>query len=151
MAIVLGSMLVPFVVVAIPLFIMMANMKWLNNFLALIVPFMAPAFGIFMMTQYMQSLPDELIDAARIDGSSDFGIYWRIVVPLIRPALGRWPFSCSCRPGTLFLAIVGDEYPTNYTLPMGLGSIRGENFKMENMGRVLAGSALISAPWCWFS
>jgi ABC-type glycerol-3-phosphate transport system permease component len=147
MAIVLGSMLVPFVVVAIPLFILMANLKWLNTFLALIVPFMAPAFGIFMMTQYLQSLPDELIDAARIDGSSDFGIYWRIVIPLIRPALGALAIFLFLQAwNSYFWPLLVMNTPTNYTLPMGLGSIRGENFKMENMGRVLAGSALVSAP-----
>ncbi len=147
LAIVLGAMLVPFVVISIPLFIMMANIKWLNNFLALIVPFMAPAFGIFMMTQYMQTLPDELLDAARIDGSGDFGIYWRIVVPLIRPALGALAIFLFLQAwNSYFWPLLVMNNPSHYTLPTGLGSLRGENFKMENMGRVLAGSALVSAP-----
>lgn len=147
MGILLGSMLVPFVVVSVPLFILMARLKMLNNFLALIVPFMAPAFGIFMMTQYMHSLPDELVDAARIDGATDFGIYWRIVVPLIRPALAALAIFLFLQTWNSYfwpLLIMND--PANYTLPVGLGSLRGENFKFENYGRVLAGAALISAP-----
>jgi ABC-type glycerol-3-phosphate transport system permease component len=147
MAILLGSMLVPFIVVSVPLFILMARLKLLNNFLTLIVPFMAPAFGIFMMTQYMHSLPDELIDAARIDGASEFGIYWRVVVPLIRPALGALAIFLFLQAwNSYFWPLLIMNNQNNYTLPVGIASIRGENFKFENYGRVLAGSALVSAP-----
>ncbi|MGQ0603611.1 MAG: carbohydrate ABC transporter permease [Anaerolineales bacterium] len=147
MSVVLGSMAVPFIVVTIPLFIMMANLQLLNNFAALILPFMAPAFGIFMMTQYMRSLPDELLDAARIDGASEFRIYWQIVLPLIRPALGALAIFMFLQVWNSYfwpLLIMNDT--ANYTLPVGLGAIRGENFKLENYGRVLAGSVLTSAP-----
>ena len=63
-------------------------MSWLNTLLPLIIPTAANAFGIFWMRQYMYSVPDELLDAARLDGASEFGLYWRIVVPVVRPALG---------------------------------------------------------------
>jgi ABC-type glycerol-3-phosphate transport system permease component len=147
LTIILGAMLVPFIVVAIPLFILMAKINWLNSFEALIIPFVAPAFGIFMMTQYMQSVPDELIDAARIDGASEFGIYWRIVVPLIRPALGALAIFLFLQTwNTYFWPLLIMNTPANYTLPVGLASIRGENFRMENYGKVLAGASLICAP-----
>ena len=147
LAVLLGSMLVPFVVVAVPLFILMSRLKLLDNMLALILPFMAPAFGIFMMTQYMQNLPDELVDAARIDGASDLGIFWRIVVPLVRPALGALAIYLFLQAwNSYFWPLLVMNNPANLTLPVGLGSLRGENFKFENYGRVLAGAALISAP-----
>ncbi len=147
LAILLGSMLVPFVVVAVPLFILMSRLKLLDNFLALILPFMAPAFGIFMMTQYMQNLPDELIDAARIDGATDFGIFWRIIIPLVRPALGALAIFLFLQSwNSYFWPLLVMNTPANFTLPAGLGSLRGENFRFENYGRVLAGAALVSAP-----
>jgi multiple sugar transport system permease protein len=147
MSIVIGALTVPFIVVTIPLFIMIANLKLLNNYLALVLPFMAPAFGVFMMTQYMRSLPDELLDAARMDGASEFGIYWQVVLPLIRPALGALAIFMFLQTWNSYfwpLLVVNDTL--HKTLPLGLASIRGENFKMENYGRVLAGSVLISAP-----
>jgi multiple sugar transport system permease protein len=147
LGVLLGSMLVPFVVVAVPLFILMSRLKLLDNFLALILPFMAPAFGIFMMTQYMQHLPDELIDAARIDGATDFGIFWRIVIPLVRPALGALAIFLFLQAwNSYFWPLLVMNSPANMTLPVGLASLRGENFRFENYGRVLAGAALISAP-----
>ncbi|MBI1881038.1 MAG: carbohydrate ABC transporter permease [Chloroflexi bacterium] len=147
-AIVIGSMTVPFIVVAIPLFILMANLKLLNSFTALILPFVAPAFGIFMMRQFIiQTLPNELLDAARIDGASEFRIYWQIVLPLIRPALGALAiFMFLLVWNNYFWPLLIMNDTANYTLPLGLASIRGENFKLENYGRVLAGSALTSAP-----
>ena len=147
LGIVIASLAVPIIVVTIPLFILMAKLKLLNNYLALILPFMAPAFGIFMMTQYMRSLPDELLDAARIDGASEFRIYWQIVLPLIRPALGALAIFMFLQVWNSYfwpLLIMNDT--ANYTLPVGLAALRGENFKLENYGRVLAGSALTAAP-----
>lgn len=147
LAVLLGSMLVPFVVIAVPLFILMSRLRLLDNVLALILPFMAPAFGIFMMTQYLQNLPDELIDAARIDGATEFGIFWRIVVPLIRPALGALAIFLFLQAWNSYLwPLLVMNSPANLTLPVGLASLRGENFRLENYGRVLAGAALVSAP-----
>jgi ABC-type glycerol-3-phosphate transport system permease component len=84
----LASMAIPFAVVMVPLFIMMRNyFHWIDTPLPLIIPGAANAFGIFFMRQYMYSIPDELIDAARVDGSSEFGIFWRIVLPVSIPGL----------------------------------------------------------------
>jgi multiple sugar transport system permease protein len=84
---VLGTLMIPFFVRMIPLYSMMAGVGWLNTYQGLIVPFLMSAYGIFLMRQFIQPLPFELIDAARIDGCSEFRIYWRIILPQIKPAL----------------------------------------------------------------
>jgi ABC-type glycerol-3-phosphate transport system permease component len=84
----LASMAVPFAVVMVPLFVMMRNVfHWIDTPWPLIVPGAANAFGIFFMRQYMTSVPDEMLDAARVDGASEFGIFWRIVLPTTVPGL----------------------------------------------------------------
>jgi ABC-type glycerol-3-phosphate transport system permease component len=85
----LATMMVPGLVMIIPWFVEMKFFGWLDSYKALIIPSAVDAFGIFWMRQFiMDAVPTELIDAARIDGAPDFGIYYRIVVPIITPALG---------------------------------------------------------------
>jgi cellobiose transport system permease protein len=85
----LATMMIPAAVGLVPWYIMMSWFHWVDSYLALIVPSMASAFGIFWMRQFISgAVPDEMIQAARVDGCSDFGIYWRIVVPVILPGLG---------------------------------------------------------------
>jgi len=79
--------MIPFPILLIPLFILVANIGWVNSLQALVIPFMAPAIGIFLMRQFMSYVPSELLDAARIDGASDFRTYWQIVLPLVLPGL----------------------------------------------------------------
>ncbi len=84
----LASMALPFAVVMVPLFVMMRNVfHWIDTPWPLIVPGAANAFGIFFMRQYMLSVPDEMLDAARVDGATEFGIFWRIVLPTTVPGL----------------------------------------------------------------
>jgi ABC-type glycerol-3-phosphate transport system permease component len=86
-ALMLGTMMVPGVVGLVPSFIIMKKLNWVNTYWSVVLPGTAHAFGIFFMRQYIRSIPDELIDAAKIDGCSDFGIYWRIILPVSSPAL----------------------------------------------------------------
>jgi ABC-type glycerol-3-phosphate transport system permease component len=86
-AFLLGTMIIPFTVIMVPLFFIMRDLNWVNKFQAIIIPTAANAFGIFFMRQYISSVEDELMDAARIDGASEFGIYWRIILPIIIPGL----------------------------------------------------------------
>lgn len=85
--ILLATMLVPIQVVVIPLFMLMVNIGWLDTYQAVIVPFTANAFGIFLVRQYMFSIPTELIESAHIDGCSNFRIYWKIALPVSKPIL----------------------------------------------------------------
>ena len=83
----LATMMIPFAVLMIPLFITMRTFGWANTHYALIFPYLSTAFGTFLMRQFMLTLPRELEDAARIDGCSYFRLYWRIILPLTKPAL----------------------------------------------------------------
>lgn len=83
----LASMMVPGWTTIIPLYIMVAQLNWLNTYQGLIVPLLASAGAMFLMKQSMATLPSELLDAARIDGASELGIFWRIVMPLSKPGL----------------------------------------------------------------
>ena len=84
---ILSTMMLPLEVTMVPLFLIVKQLDWLNSYPGLIVPFLVDGFGVFLMRQYMLSIPSELIDAARIDGASEFRIFWMIVMPLCKPAL----------------------------------------------------------------
>lgn len=84
---ILATMMIPFQVIMIPLYLVLVNLKITDSLLGLIVPGAASAFGIFLMRQFIESIPTELIDAARIDGASEFGIYSRIILPQMGAAL----------------------------------------------------------------
>lgn len=84
---VLSTMMIPFQVLLIPLYVVVYQFGWTNSYAGLIIPGAISAFGVFLMRQACLTLPDELLDAARIDGASEIGIFWRIVLPLLKPAL----------------------------------------------------------------
>lgn len=83
----LGTMMIPGAVTMVPSYVLMKEFGWINTFLPLIVPGAANAFGIFFMRQYISGVSDELLDAARIDGCSEFGVFRRVVLPIIAPGL----------------------------------------------------------------
>jgi multiple sugar transport system permease protein len=83
----LATMMIPFQVTMIPTFLILKELRWLDSYLGLTVPGFAGAFGIFMLRQFMFSIPEDLLDAGRIDGCSEFRVYGQIVLPLSKPAL----------------------------------------------------------------
>lgn len=86
--IVLLTLMVPFQSIIVPSYLILKRFSWLNTFYGLIIPGAVPAFGTFMMRQFIISgFPDELLDAARMDGCSEFSLYWRIVVPVVSPSM----------------------------------------------------------------
>ncbi|NKB71332.1 MAG: ABC transporter permease subunit [Candidatus Latescibacteria bacterium] len=141
----MGSMMIPFHVGLIPLYSLMAQMGWINTFQALIIPGSANAFSIFLMRQYVATVPDSLIDSARIDGCSEFGIYWRVALPLLKPAVGAltillfmWRWNDFLWPSMVLL----DE--THFTLQVGLKSLISTY--QEEYGVLLAGTTLAIVP-----
>jgi multiple sugar transport system permease protein len=124
----------------------MVAFGWLNTWLPLVVPGMAGAFGIFLMTQFMQnSMPDELLDAGRIDGLGEFGLLFRIVFPLARPGmaiLGIITFIGSWNSFTSAMIFLPDINRT--TLPVALATLssRVDN----NLGGLMLGTALSLLP-----
>lgn len=83
----LVTLLIPHQVLQVPQFEIIRVLHWFNTYQALIIPRAVGAFSIFLMRQYTVGIPNELLDAARVDGASEFGIWWRVVLPLVRPAL----------------------------------------------------------------
>jgi ABC-type glycerol-3-phosphate transport system permease component len=84
----LGTMIIPGAIMIVPSYIMMVKwFGWFNTYLPLMIPTAANAFGIFFMRQYITSVNDEILDAARIDGASEFNIFWRVILPIVRPGL----------------------------------------------------------------
>jgi ABC-type glycerol-3-phosphate transport system permease component len=144
----IASMIIPFGVILIPLFVLVNKLGLLDTYAALIIPFMAPAFGIFMMKQFMASIPSELLDAGRIDGASEFGIYRQIVLPLLRPALGALAVFTFLGAWNSFLwPLIVLRDMARYTLPVGLATLQalGSSAKTE-YGMILAGATLVSLP-----
>lgn len=83
----LSTVMIPFQIIMFPLYIVLKFLGGIDTRWGLMVPHLGSAFGTFLMRQYIQSIPDELLDSARLDGSSEFGLYWRIILPLCKPAL----------------------------------------------------------------
>lgn len=141
-----SSMLIPMTVIIIPLFVIVANIGLGNSYAALIVPWVAPAFGVFMMRQFIiQSIPDALVEAARIDGAGELKIFLTVVLPLLRPALGAlavWNFLASYNNFLWPLIVLSDS--GKFTLPLGLNSLTGAY--SANYGVILAGSLVAAIP-----
>lgn len=141
-----SSLAVPFAVIVVPLFILLARTGLAHPYFALVVPWVAPAFGIFMMRQYTeQSIPTEIIHAARVDGARELQIFWSVVFPLLRPAVGAlavWNFLNSYNAFLWPLVVVSS--PEFYTLPLGLQSLFAAEGRQYNL--VLAGSVLAAIP-----
>ena len=142
---VLVVLALPSQVTLVPLFQIMVQLNWLNTYQALILPNLALPFGIFLMRQTMQSVPDELIQAARVDGAGEFRIFAQIVLPTMRPALAALGIF-------LFLGQWNDfVYPLivlrtsdAYTVPVALASLQG--LSDTDYGQLLAGTMVSVLP-----
>lgn len=124
--IVLSTMMLPYQVTIIPLFILFRKLDWINTFKPLIVPsFFGPAFYIFLLRQFYRGIPKELDDAAKLDGCSNLGIYWRIILPLSKPALAAVAiFSFMFNWNSLIMPLIYLSDPDKYTLSLGLTVFR---------------------------
>jgi ABC-type glycerol-3-phosphate transport system permease component len=146
-AVVLAALIVPFQVILIPLYVITIKLGWMNTYYALVIPFMASPFGIFLMRQFMvDSIPNEVMESARIDGCSEFAIFLKFALPLSRPALGAFAIYQFVFSWNSFLwpLIVLNE-TEKYTLPVGLQSLFGI-FYLKEFGTLMAGSALMIIP-----
>lgn len=144
----LATLMVPFLVLIIPWFIIISRFGWLNDLKALIVPGAVSAFGIFWMRQYISSnISFELLDAARIDGCSEFMIFFRVVAPLLGPAygaLGILTFMGSWN--NFFYPLVVIKDTDIATLPLALQLLRGDPYRGGDYGVLMFGTALGMLP-----
>lgn len=143
---ILATMMLPGSVTLVPSFMLMARLQWIDTYWPLIVPGIANAFGIFWMRQYCRSLSNELLDAARIDGASEFAIFWRIVVPIIQPALASLAIFVFLSSWTDFQGpLIFLRSDTNYTIQLWLSYV-SRNGEVFQPNLVMAGSVLASLP-----
>jgi multiple sugar transport system permease protein len=146
-SVILGTLMIPGVVLLIPRFILLKNLGILNSYQGYIITLAADAFGIFLMKQFFESIPNEIEEAAQVDGANRFVIFFRIVLPMATPALialtifsfqGQWNNFMDA------LIIVGGNQEL-YNLPLGLSVLRGagESIQFE---RILPGSVITTIP-----
>ena len=141
----IATLALPSIVFLVPNYLTITNLQWLNNYQAVIAPGLAGVFGVFFLRQFFQTLPKELEEAALIDGANTFTTFWRIALPLSRPALATLGIIT-------FLAYWNDYLwpslvlttPDKFTLPVGLASLQG-SFTFD-YGIIMAGAVIAAAP-----
>jgi multiple sugar transport system permease protein len=143
--IVLGIMMIPGQVLMIPTFVMLSKFGWLNSYIGLTVPFLFNSFYIFMMRQFFLALPTELEEAAFIDGMSRGGIFFKIALPLVKPALATQAIGLFIGNWNSFLwpSLIATKKEW-FTLPVGLGDLEFRYFSFQN--QVMAGTMYLTIP-----
>ena len=117
----LGTMMIPGIVTLIPVFMVIVQIGWVDTYQALIIPGLASAFGVFLMRQYMLTIPDELLDAARIDGAGDLRLFFQLALPMSAPALITLAiFTFFANWNDLFWPVIITRTKEHYTLPLAL-------------------------------
>jgi multiple sugar transport system permease protein len=141
----IGALIIPGQVAMMPLFLLLKQMGLVNTYGAVIVPAMASVFGIFLVRQYARTIPDELLEAARVDGAGEFRIFWTVVVPLLRPVLASlavFTFLASWNDFMWPLIVLTDD--ELQTLPVALASLSREHVQDNEM--MMAGSVITVLP-----
>lgn len=125
--VILGTLMIPLSVILVPVYLVITQIGWVNNLWGVIIPGAATPTGVFLLRQYMLTIPDELLDAARMDGASEWRIYWQVVMPLAAPALAvlaifsvMWRWNDFLWP---LIVLTRSEY---FTLQVGLNAFQGE-------------------------
>jgi multiple sugar transport system permease protein len=139
------ALVVPAQVAMLPLFLLLRQMGFVNTYIGVMIPYFASVFGIFLIRQYALSIPDELLDAARVDGASEARVFWTIAVPVIAPiliTLAAFTFLSAWNDFMWPLIILSDSQ--NYTLPVALANLVGEH--VQDTELMMAGSVLTILP-----
>ena len=141
----LAGLMIPAQVGMLPLFLLLKEMGLVNTYMGVFIPYLANIFGIFLIRQYVQSVPDDLLDAARIDGAGEFRVFRVIVLPLIKPilvTLAAFTFISVWNDFLWPLIILSDD--AKYTLPVALAGLVGEH--VQDTELMMAGSVITILP-----
>lgn len=143
---VMGMLMVPGMVTFVPLFVLVSNLGLVNTLPGLILPFLAAPFGVFLMRQFMLGIPDELLDAARVDGAGEFRTFAGVVLPLCGPAMATLGVLTFLASWSNFLwPLVVAQTEDKYTLPVALALVSvGQN--QTQYGLLLAGAVVVVVP-----
>jgi len=141
----LATIMIPSQVTMIPSFMVLKHLGLLNNYFGLIIPGSASVFGIFLVRQFLLGVPDDLIDAARIDGCNEFAIYWYVILPLLKPVLATiaiFTFMGAWNDFLWPLIVMTSE--KMYTLPVALAMLNGEH--NTEWALLMAGAVVVTMP-----
>ena len=141
----LSALVIPAQVGMLPLFLMMKTLHLVNTYWGVIIPSLASVFGIFLIRQFMLSVPQELLEAARIDGAGEFRIYWSVILPLARPILATlaiFTFMTTWNDFMWPLIVLSGQ--SHYTLPVSIASLVGEH--AQDVELMMAGSVVTVLP-----
>ncbi|MDO5733034.1 MAG: carbohydrate ABC transporter permease [Eubacteriales bacterium] len=143
----IATMLVPPEVGSVPLFLIMKKLGLINSLWSLIIPRMTTAVGIFYMRQYILGVPDSLVEAARIDGCNEFKIYYRIVLPIIKPAIASWTvLTVVARWNDFFWPLLFLRNQENYTLMVSLSMLPFSEGMSTPWPVIMCGTMIITLP-----
>jgi multiple sugar transport system permease protein len=146
MAVVLATLMVPAGITIIPNFILMSNLGLVNTYPGLILPFLAGPFGVFLMRQFMLGIPDELLEAARMDGANEFRVFWSVVMPIATPVLATLGILTFLGSWNSFIyPFVMAQEPQMYTLPVALATFATGQYQADH-GMLMAGSVALVVP-----
>lgn len=141
------ALLIPMQVPAIPLYIAIARLGLLNSYTALIAPFAVSVFAIFLFRQFFMTYPDEILDAARLDGFSELAIVWRLMLPAALPAVIAFAcISVIAHWNDLYWPLVVVTDRQMMTPPIGIASFRASGESTGNPGALMAGGVIVTAP-----
>lgn len=141
----LAALVIPGQLTMLPLFFLLKTLHLLNSYVGVVVPLVASLFGIFLVRQYAQSLPDEMLQAARVDGASEWQVFRRIVLPNLRPimvTLGVFTFLAAWNDFLWPLIVLSDD--SYYTLPLAVASLSQEH--LQDQGMMMAGATVTIVP-----
>lgn len=142
----LATLMIPYQVTMIPSFLLLKQLAWLDSYPGLIVPGLASAFGIFFLRQMMLSMPDDYLDAARLDGASEYSIFWKIVIPLVKPAIATLAVFTFLGSWNDFLGplivVKSDEMRT---LPLAISALSAGHYVMS-WPLLMAGASFVIIP-----
>ena len=146
MGLVLATLMLPGAAILVPQFVLMSALGLVNTYPALILPFLAGPFGVFLTRQFFSGLPDELLEAARMDGASEFRIFWRIAMPLAGPVLATLGILTFLGTWNAFIyPLVMAQEPEMYTLPVALATFATGQYQADH-GMLMAGALVLVLP-----
>ncbi len=142
---ILSTLMIPTEMLVIPWYIMARDFGWLNSYWGIMFPGMMTAFGTFLMKQFFETVPDDFLEAARIDGLNEFQIWWSVAMPLVTPALSALAIFIFLGNWTAFIwPLIVTNSPDLYTLPVGLTTFSVEQSVQWEL--IMTGAALATIP-----
>jgi multiple sugar transport system permease protein len=142
---ILSTLMIPTEMLVIPWYAMSSTLGWLDTYWGIMFPGLMTGFGVFLMKQFFETVPDDLLDAARIDGVGEFRIWWEVAVPLVMPAISALAIFTFLGNWTAFLwPLIVTSDPNLYTVPVGLASFAGEFLTRWEM--IMTGASVATIP-----